>query len=61
MNQSELLFAALQKAGVPSSFYVVKGGVHGGDAFKAKEYTQPIADFLTRYLLNGRSTELTKK
>ena len=29
MNQSELLHAALQKAGVPSTLHVVKGGGHG--------------------------------
>ena len=29
MNQSELLHAALKKAGVPSTLHVVKGGGHG--------------------------------
>ena len=29
LNQSELLHAALKKAGVPSTFHVVKGGEHG--------------------------------
>ena len=29
LNQSELLHAALKKAGVPSTLHVVKGGEHG--------------------------------
>jgi len=40
-HQSELLVAALKKAGVPVTFYTVKGGGHGG-------FTDPNVDRMTR-------------
>ena len=40
-HQSELLAAALKKAGVPVTFYTVKGGGHGG-------FTDPNVDRMTR-------------
>lgn len=46
LNQSELLHAALEKAGVPSEFHVVKGGAHGGEAFKTQEYKDALKHFL---------------
>jgi len=49
-SQSEMLYAALQKAGIPSQFFLVKGGVHGGDAFKTAPYKQAVEDFLKRYI-----------
>ncbi len=43
-HQSELLEAALQRAGVPVSFYTVQGGGHGG-------FTDPQVPLLTRAFL----------
>jgi len=40
-HQSELLVAALRSAGVPVTFYTVKGGGHGG-------FTDPNVEALTR-------------
>ena len=40
-HQSELLVAALRSAGVPVTFYTVKGGGHGG-------FTDPMVEALTR-------------
>lgn len=40
-HQSELLVAALRSAGVPVTFYTVKGGGHGG-------FTDPMVEDLTR-------------
>ena len=40
-HQSELLVAALERAGVPVTFYTVKGGGHGG-------FTDPNVDVITR-------------
>jgi len=40
-HQSELLVSALKKAGVPVTFYTVKGGGHGG-------FTDPNVDRMTR-------------
>lgn len=50
LNQSELLAAALRQAGADPLFLIVKGGAHGGEAFKAQEYTKVIPDFLDRCL-----------
>jgi acetyl esterase/lipase len=43
-HQSELLAAALQRAGVPATFYTVQGGGHGG-------FTDPQVPELTRRFL----------
>jgi acetyl esterase/lipase len=43
-HQSELLVAALQEAGVPVSFYTVRGAGHGG-------FTDPQVPILTREFL----------
>ncbi len=47
-NQSELLHAALQKAGVPSTLYVAKGAGHGLDDGEASkdEIIEKVMDFL---------------
>ena len=46
-NQSELLQAALKKAGVDSTLLPVKGVGHG---FSGAEYLPPVRDFLNRRL-----------
>jgi acetyl esterase/lipase len=47
LNQSELLHAALEKAGVPSTLYVVKGGNHGFSKGEESEdeIVERVADF----------------
>jgi len=47
-HQSELLAAALEKAGVPVTFYTVKGGGHGG--FKDPAMASMTKDFLNKQL-----------
>jgi dipeptidyl aminopeptidase/acylaminoacyl peptidase len=47
-NQSEILLAALQKAGVEATLYTVQGGGHGG--FKDPQVDVLVAQFLERHL-----------
>jgi acetyl esterase/lipase len=47
-HQSELLEAALKKAGVPVTLYTVKGGGHGG--FKDPKVNELTAQFLAEHL-----------
>ena len=47
-HQSELLEAALKKAGVPVTFYTVKGGGHGG--FKDPKVPEMTREFLAKHL-----------
>jgi acetyl esterase/lipase len=47
-HQSELLEAALKKAGVPVSFYTVKGAGHGG--FKDPNVPKLTKEFFAKYL-----------
>lgn len=47
-HQSELLVAALQKAGVPVSFYTVAGAGHGG--FKDPKVAELTRTFLAKHL-----------
>jgi acetyl esterase/lipase len=47
-HQSELLAAALEEAGVPVTFYTVKGGGHGG--FEDPKVDELTREFLERYL-----------
>jgi acetyl esterase/lipase len=51
-NQSELLHAALQKAGVPSTLYVAKGAGHGLDDGEASkdEIIEKVMDFFDSQL-----------
>jgi acetyl esterase/lipase len=49
-HQSELLEAALKKAGVPVTFYTVKGGGHGG--FKDPNVPKLTRDFFEKTLKN---------
>ena len=49
-HQSELLYAALQKAGVEATFHTVQGGGHGGPAFDAPEVQGWVVQFLDRHL-----------
>jgi acetyl esterase/lipase len=49
-HQSELLEAALKKAGVPVIFYTVKGGGHGG--FKDPNVPRLTREFFEKHLKN---------
>jgi acetyl esterase/lipase len=49
-HQSELLEAALKKAGVPVTFYTVKGGSHG---FRSETADQMLAAFFKKHLKTG--------
>jgi acetyl esterase/lipase len=50
LEQSQLLAAALQKAGVPATLRVVPGGEHGGPAFRQREELDRLYDFFVKYL-----------
>lgn len=53
LQQSELLHAALQKAGVESRLQVLPGAGHGGGAFTSVESLKLMADFFDKHLLQG--------
>jgi acetyl esterase/lipase len=48
-NQSELLYEALTKAGIPATLYIVKGGGHG---FNDPTVNKMVAEFFDKYLKN---------
>ncbi len=45
INQSELLFAALEQAGVPVHFHTIRGAGHGGPGFNAPEVAGMVQQF----------------
>ena len=53
-QQSELLLAALQKAGVASQHHVIPGAKHGGPEFSAPEIQTMVAAFFDRHLRGDR-------
>jgi acetyl esterase/lipase len=50
LGQSEILHAALTKAGVPSELVVVEGGGHGGNGFDTPDRRSQVEAFFARYL-----------
>lgn len=58
LQQSEILHAALQKAGVSSQLCVLPGAGHGGPAFGALEQLKLIAGFFEEHL--GQSPAAAK-
>ncbi len=52
-NQSELLHAALRKAGVSSTFITIDGGGHG---FRNREIGERVRSFLGKHLLDEKRT-----
>ena len=50
LNQSELLEAALNRAGVPVTFRVLPGAGHGGPAFNDRGVQDQIAAFFEQHL-----------
>jgi acetyl esterase/lipase len=54
ISQSELLARALKKAGLKVTFYIVKGGGHGDDAyFRSKENWELLTKFFEEHLKKG--------
>jgi len=50
VNQSELLAAALEKAGVPVKLHIVAGAGHGGREFRAPEVRRMVRSFFDQRL-----------
>jgi acetyl esterase/lipase len=50
LHQSQLLEAALKKAGVPVQLVIIRGGGHGGPQFQDQERRGLITAFLDRHL-----------
>ena len=50
INQSELLFAALQKAGVSAHFHTIHGAGHGGPGFNDPQIGEMVSGFFDRTL-----------
>jgi len=50
LQQSEVLHAALGKAGVESTLHVVPGGGHGGPGFESAETRGVIEQFFDKHL-----------
>jgi len=61
INQSELLFAALQSAGVSAQFHVLRGAGHGGPDFAGPEVSAMVAAFFAERLANGGSSKIEAK
>jgi len=57
-HQSELLEAALNKAGVPVTLYTVKGGGHGG--FKDPKVQELTKEFLAKHLKTSHNGAATR-
>jgi acetyl esterase/lipase len=49
-NQSELLEAALKKAGVPVRFQPIRGAGHGGPLFNSPETQRQVEEFFDKHL-----------
>ncbi|MEM9701497.1 MAG: prolyl oligopeptidase family serine peptidase, partial [Planctomycetota bacterium] len=50
LDQSERLYSALQRAGVPATLVVFPGAGHGGGPFVQPRTTARIAEFFARHL-----------
>lgn len=49
-SQTDLLYQALQKSGIPSERYLVTGAAHGGKYWVQEPVLKIITDFFDRYL-----------
>jgi dipeptidyl aminopeptidase/acylaminoacyl peptidase len=54
LGQSEILLAALKKAGVKSELVVIKDGGHGGKGFATPETQEKIARFFDSHLRKNK-------
>ena len=52
LEQSRKLHEALKKAGVDSTFTIVKGGGHGGPAFQTDAVKNEVRNFFRKHLAN---------
>jgi hypothetical protein len=59
-RQSEMLHAALTKAGVDSTLQVVPGGSHGGPGFDSPEMRGMIEQFFDKNLKKSASANSRK-
>ncbi len=50
INQSELLFAALKKAGVSAHFHTIRGAGHGGPGFNDPQISDMVSAFFDQTL-----------
>ncbi|MFK5922974.1 MAG: alpha/beta hydrolase [Verrucomicrobiota bacterium] len=50
IEQSQKLHAALEKAGVESTFHIVKGAGHGGKLFRSEAVEKMVLDFFNQQL-----------
>jgi acetyl esterase/lipase len=53
LNQSELLFEALKKAGVSVHFHTIKGAGHGGPGFAGADLSEKVSAFFDSRLKAG--------
>lgn len=56
LNQSELLFEALKKAGVSAHFHTIEGAAHGGAGFSGPEIETLVAGFFDARLKQRDTT-----
>ena len=56
LNQSELLFEALKKAGVSVHFHTIEGAAHGGAGFSGPAIDTLVADFFAARLQKREAT-----
>ena len=49
-SQTDLLYQALQKSGIPSERYLVTGAAHGGKNWVQEPVLKIITDFFDQYL-----------
>ncbi len=54
LQQSQELYDALKKAGVPVDFHVIVGGAHGKPGFRTPEVDGWLYGFFDKYLKNGK-------
>jgi len=59
INQSELLFSALKKAGRQVHFHTIHGAGHGGPGFNAPEVTAQVREFFEKFL-KGAGKDVAK-
>lgn len=59
LNQSQLLFEALKKAGVSVQFHTIRGAGHGGPGFNDPKIEEMVAGFFDRRLKAGASATPT--
>lgn len=52
LSQSEMLYNALLKAGVPVELEIIKGAGHGGPEFISQDIIKKVVAFFDRYLKN---------